>query len=92
MYILEKSRHNESLIMSDETHDEWEKIVDTTCRVVDDMNSRGKSFHSTLAKVLKIGAKYEVKHHIRLRSIKYAFLKFILGTINNQYLIYTFFL
>ena len=50
--------------MNNLRNDEWEKIVDTTYRVVFDMNSRGKAFHRTVAKVLNIGAKYEVNHYL----------------------------
>ena len=44
--------------------DEWKKVVDVTYRVVLDMNSRGKAFHHTVARVLQIGGQYEVIYYL----------------------------
>ena len=59
-----------SLVMSTAIKsDEWEKIVDTTYRVVSEINGRGKSFHLTIANVLKIAAQYQVGSYLGMICI-----------------------
>ena len=52
---------NKPLMMSDSSEDEeWDSVVERTCKVVNDKAARGLAFHITIANTLNVGGKYQV--------------------------------